>query len=76
MPDPRSEAGRPGTQHSPAAEARARRSFQIMQRAESTQTMRAWERFLSGDAAVMVPGANAVVASWLRSASVLACEGW
>jgi transcriptional regulator of acetoin/glycerol metabolism len=67
MPDPRSEAGRPSTQHSPAAEARARRSFQIMQRAESTQTMRAWERFLSGDASVMVPGANAVVASWLRS---------
>jgi hypothetical protein len=49
------------------AEARARRSFQIMQRAESTQTMRAWERFLGGDASAMVPGANAVVASWLRS---------
>jgi transcriptional regulator of acetoin/glycerol metabolism len=49
------------------AEARARRSFQIMQRAESTQTMRAWERFLGGDASAMVPGANAVIASWLRS---------
>jgi transcriptional regulator of acetoin/glycerol metabolism len=48
-------------------EARARRSFQIMQRAESAQTMRAWERFLSGDASAMVPGANTVVASWLRS---------
>jgi len=38
-----------------------------MQHAESTQTMRAWERFLSGDASAMAPGANAVVASWLRS---------
>jgi transcriptional regulator of acetoin/glycerol metabolism len=38
-----------------------------MQRAESTVTMRAWERFLSGDASAMVPGANAVIASWLRS---------
>jgi transcriptional regulator of acetoin/glycerol metabolism len=38
-----------------------------MQRAESTQTMRAWERFLSGDASAMVPTANTVVASWLRS---------
>jgi transcriptional regulator of acetoin/glycerol metabolism len=38
-----------------------------MQRAESTQTMRAWERFLSGDASAMVPGANTVIASWMRS---------
>jgi transcriptional regulator of acetoin/glycerol metabolism len=49
------------------AEVRARRSFQIMRRAESSQTMRAWERFLGGDSAAVVPGANAVVASWLRS---------
>jgi transcriptional regulator of acetoin/glycerol metabolism len=38
-----------------------------MQRAESTQTMRAWERFLSGDDKAIAPGANAVIASWLRS---------
>jgi len=38
-----------------------------MQRADSTPTMRAWERFLSGDASAMVPGASSVVASWLRS---------
>ena len=67
MPDLRSEPGGATTEHSPAAEARARRSFHIMQRAESTQTMRAWERFLSGDASAMVPGANIVVASWRRS---------
>jgi transcriptional regulator of acetoin/glycerol metabolism len=67
MPDARSEPGRPTTEHSPAAEARARRSFHIMQRAESSQTMRAWERFLSGDASAMVPGANTVIASWMRS---------
>ena len=67
MPDPRSEPGRPTTEHRLAVEVRARRSFQIMQRAESSQTMRAWERFLSGDASAMVPGANTVVASWLRS---------
>jgi sigma-54 dependent transcriptional regulator, acetoin dehydrogenase operon transcriptional activator AcoR len=63
MPDPRSESGRLGTEHTPGPGG----LFQIMQRAESTQTMRDWERFLSGDAAVMVPGANTVVASWLRS---------
>ena len=67
MPDQRSEPGRPTREHYPAAEARARRTFQIMQRAGSSKTMRAWERFLSGDASAMVPGANAVVASWLRS---------
>ena len=67
MPDPRSEPGRPRTEHDPTTGVRARRSFQIMQRAESTQTMRAWERFLSGDASAMVPTANTVVASWLRS---------
>jgi transcriptional regulator of acetoin/glycerol metabolism len=67
MADLRSEPGRPGTEHSLAAGVRVRRSFQIMQRAESTQTMRAWERFLSGDASAMAPGANLVVASWMRS---------
>jgi transcriptional regulator of acetoin/glycerol metabolism len=67
MPDPRSEPGRPTAEHGPAAGLRARRSFQIIQRADSTQTMRAWERFLSGDASAMVPTANTVVASWLRS---------
>jgi transcriptional regulator of acetoin/glycerol metabolism len=67
MADLRSEPGRPSTEHSLAAGVRARRSFHIMQRAESTQTMRAWERFLSGDASAMAPGANTVVASWMRS---------
>ena len=67
MPDRRSELGPRTAEHGLAAGVRARRSFQIMQRADSSQTMRAWERFLSGDASAMVPGANTVVASWLRS---------
>jgi sigma-54 dependent transcriptional regulator, acetoin dehydrogenase operon transcriptional activator AcoR len=52
MPEPRAEPGRP---------------FHIMQRAGSTPTMLAWERFLSGDASAMVPGASVVIDSWLRS---------
>ncbi len=67
MPDRRSELGPRTAEHVLAAGVRAGRSFQIIQPADSSRTMRAWERFLSGDASAMVPGANTVVASWLRS---------
>ena len=39
----------------------------ILQRAEGSDTMAAWERFLSGDPLAAVPSRNFVVASWLRS---------
>lgn len=39
----------------------------ILRRAEGSDTMRAWERFLTGDPQADVPGRNFVVASWLRS---------
>ncbi len=39
----------------------------IGQRTEASDTMEAWERFLTGDGSVVVPSRNFVVASWLRS---------
>lgn len=42
-------------------------SAQIQQRAEGADTMRAWERFLTGDPHAVVPVRNFVVASWMRS---------
>jgi transcriptional regulator of acetoin/glycerol metabolism len=41
--------------------------FNIQQRSEGSDTMRAWERFLTGDPLAIVPGRNFVVASWMRS---------
>lgn len=38
-----------------------------LRRAESTDTMDAWERFLTGEPNAAVPERNFVVASWLRS---------
>ena len=66
------ERGAAAESHAPrhdpfAAGERNRRSWQIMHRADGSETMRAWERFLSGDASAMAPGASVVVASWLRS---------
>ena len=58
MPGPRAEPGRPTMEHGAPAESQAprhdhfvagehnRRSWQIMQRADGSETMRAWERFL------------------------------
>ena len=39
----------------------------ILRRAEGSDTMLAWERFLTGDAMAAAPARNFVVASWLRS---------
>ena len=39
----------------------------IVQRTEYSDTMEAWERFLTGDSTVVIPSRNFVVASWLRS---------
>jgi transcriptional regulator of acetoin/glycerol metabolism len=39
----------------------------IARRPEGTDTMEAWERFLTGGPCAMVPSRNFVVASWLRS---------
>ncbi|WP_428377824.1 sigma-54-dependent Fis family transcriptional regulator [Lichenicoccus sp.] len=39
----------------------------IGRRTEASDTMEAWERFLTGDGSVTVPSRNFVVASWLRS---------
>ena len=39
----------------------------IARHTEASDTMEAWERFLTGDGSVMVPSRNFVVASWLRS---------
>ena len=39
----------------------------IRRPAEGSDTMEAWERFLTGDANVVIPSRNFVVASWLRS---------
>jgi transcriptional regulator of acetoin/glycerol metabolism len=64
---PRHEHFGPASAADYSAGERGRLSWQIMRRADSTETMRAWERFLSGDSAAMLPGANVVVASWLRS---------
>lgn len=38
-----------------------------LRRAEGSDTMDAWERFLTGDASVAMPERNFVVASWVRS---------
>jgi sigma-54 dependent transcriptional regulator, acetoin dehydrogenase operon transcriptional activator AcoR len=43
------------------------RPFNIQHHSEGSDTMRAWERFLTGDPLSIVPGHNVVVASWLRS---------
>ena len=39
----------------------------IARSTEASDTMEAWERFLTGDGSVVVPSRNFVVASWLRS---------
>jgi transcriptional regulator of acetoin/glycerol metabolism len=39
----------------------------IMRRAQGSDTMLAWERFLTGDPMAAAPARNFVVASWLRS---------
>src|ERR1700712_2249555 len=39
----------------------------VAQRTEYSDTMEAWERFLTGDSTVVIPSRNFVVASWLRS---------
>ena len=39
-------------------------------RAEATDTMAAWERFLTGDPDAAIPARHFVVASWLRSQSL------
>jgi sigma-54 dependent transcriptional regulator, acetoin dehydrogenase operon transcriptional activator AcoR len=41
--------------------------FNIQQRSAASNTMRAWERFLTGDPLALAPEGNFVVASWLRS---------
>ncbi len=41
--------------------------FNIQQRSAASTTMRAWERFLTGDPLALAPEGNFVVASWLRS---------
>jgi sigma-54 dependent transcriptional regulator, acetoin dehydrogenase operon transcriptional activator AcoR len=40
---------------------------QIIKRAEATDTMRAWERFLTGEHQAAQPNCNFVVSSWKRS---------
>lgn len=39
----------------------------VLRRAEGSDTMEAWERFLTGGAQEVMPGGNFVVSSWLRS---------
>ena len=39
----------------------------IHRQSDSSDTMEAWERFLTGDGSVVIPARNFVVASWLRS---------
>ena len=39
----------------------------IQRQSDSSDTMEAWERFLTGDGSVVIPARNFVVASWLRS---------
>ncbi|HEX3983562.1 MAG TPA: sigma-54-dependent Fis family transcriptional regulator [Acidisoma sp.] len=42
-------------------------AFNIQHPSDASDTMRAWERFLTGDPLAIVPGRNFVVSSWLRS---------
>lgn len=42
-------------------------SAAVIRRAEGSDTMQAWERFLTGDPGAAVPAGNYVVASWQRS---------
>jgi transcriptional regulator of acetoin/glycerol metabolism len=51
--------------HADTAEKQA--TPQILERAEGSDTMLAWERFLTGDPSAPVPTRNFVVSSWLRS---------
>jgi len=39
----------------------------VIRRAEGSDTMEAWERFLTGGAQAVMPGGNFVVSSWMRS---------
>ncbi len=43
------------------------RRSNVLRRAEGSDTMEAWERFLTGGAQEVMPGGNFVVSSWMRS---------
>ena len=43
------------------------RRLNVLRRAEGSDTMEAWERFLTGGAQEVMPGGNFVVSSWMRS---------
>jgi transcriptional regulator of acetoin/glycerol metabolism len=51
----------------PMPDSQGLRPFNIRLPSDGSDTMRAWERFLTGDPLAIVPGRNFVVSSWLRS---------
>ena len=63
MRDPATDRSRSGSDRALAQTGSAR----IIRRAAGSDTMLAWERFLTGDAEAAAPAGNYVVSSWQRS---------